>query len=126
MTRLDEVAKENISKVLDSTYFKQHGFTMKFDEANNPLVAISYSSSPEYQFFVHSSDKGEFTTSERPGIHSDETETFQRSDFETCINAVKEWAKRIDDRETDWIMDEFGGVADRNPAIPIKQSGKDH
>jgi hypothetical protein len=121
MTRLDEVTKNKITRVLDSKYFTQHGFTMKYDDENNPMVTITLSGSPEYQFVIHSTDRGDFTTSERPGIHLDAAETFQRGNFELCMDAIKEWAKRIVDREADWIMDEFGGVADRNPSLPTKQ-----
>jgi hypothetical protein len=120
MAGLSAATKNRVAEVLDSTHFRKHGFTLKYNDENNPLVAISFSSSPEYQFAINSTDQGEFTTSERPGIHSDAAETFRWSNFELCLDALKEWAKRIDDRETDWIMDEFGGVADRNPSIPTR------
>jgi hypothetical protein len=124
MAGLSAVSKNRIAEALDSTYFTQRGFTMKYNDENNPVVTITFSGSPECHFVIHSTDTGEFTTSERPGIHTDAAETFQKSDFELCVDAIKAWAKRIDDRETDWIMDEFGGVADRNPSIPTQQPAK--
>ena len=127
MTRLSELTKNKIAEVLDATCFTQHIYTVKCDDENNPMVTIASSAGPGYQFVINSADDGNtFTTNECPGIHSDAAETFQRSDFELCIAAIVEWAKRIVDRETDWIMDEFGGVADRNPSIPTKQGAKNH
>jgi hypothetical protein len=127
MTRLGEVTKNQITKVLDATYFTQQGFTVKYHDEDNPLVTITFSASPDYRFVIHSTcNVDAFTTNECPGMRSDTAETFQRSNLELCVNAIKEWAKRIVDRETDWIMDEFGGVADRNPSVPTKQRVKNH
>ena len=116
MARLSEVARNRITEVLDSTYFKQHRFAVKYEDENNPMVIITFSSSPEYQFVISAAYNNEFTTSECPGIHSDAAEIFQRSNFELCIHAIKEWVERIIDRQRDWILDEFGGVADSNPS----------
>lgn len=124
MARLSAVTKSRITEVLDSTYFTQQGFTVKYDDENNPMVTITFSGSPEYQFVINSTYNGVFTTSECPGIHLDAAETFQRSNFELCINSIKEWVERIIDRQKDWIMDEFGGVADSNPSY--KKWGKNH
>ncbi len=116
MSRLSEATKSRITEVLNSTYFTQQGFTVKYDDENNPMVTITFSDSPEYQFAINSTNNDGFTTSECPGIHSDTAETFQRSDLELCVNAIKEWVKRIIDRKGDWILDMFGGVADSNPS----------
>lgn len=117
MTGLGAVSKVRITEVLDSTQFTQEGFTLKYDDKDNPMVTITFSRSPEFQFVISSTHDGMFTTSERPGIRLAATETFQRSHFELCISAIEEWVKRIIDRQNDWIMDEFGGVADMNPAL---------
>jgi hypothetical protein len=110
MTRLSEAAKNEIAKVLDATYFTQHGFTVKYDDENNPMVTITFSACPGYQFVINSTDDViVFTTSERPGIHLDAAETFQRSNFELCLNAIKEWTERIIERRKASILDEFGG-----------------
>ena len=110
MTRLGEVTKNKITEVLDATYFTQHGFTVKYNDENNPVVAITFSAFPEYQFVIHSTcDVNGFTTSERPGFHLDAAETFQRSHFELCLKAIKEWTERIMDRQKNSIIDEFGG-----------------
>ncbi len=117
MAGLSAVAKNKITEVLDATHFRQHGFNVKYDDDNNPMVTITFSARPEYQFVINSNHSVDvFTTSECPGIHSDTPETFQRSNLELCIAAVKEWTERIDDLWKDWIMDEFGGVADRSPS----------
>jgi hypothetical protein len=117
MTGLSAVSRIRIAEVLDSTRFTQKGFALEYGDADNPLVTITFSSSPEFQFVIRGTHDGTFTTSERPGIRLPATETFQRSDFEQCITAIKEWVERIVDRQSDWIMDEFGGVADMNPAL---------
>jgi hypothetical protein len=118
MAGLSPVMKNKITAVLDATYFTQHGFIVKYDDENNRMVSITFSARPEYQFVINSNHSVDaFTTSECPGIiHLDATETFQRSDFEQCVNAIKKWTERIIDRQKDWIMDEFGGVADSNPS----------
>jgi hypothetical protein len=116
MGSLSAVTKKKITEILDATYFTQHGFTVKYDDENNPMVTITFSDRPEYQFVIDSTDNGNvFTTSECPGTHLDAAETFQRTNFELCIDAIKEWTERIIDRQKDWMMDEFGGVADRSP-----------
>jgi hypothetical protein len=117
MTGLSAVSKIRITEVLDSTQFRQQGFTVTYDDRDNPMVTITFARSPEYQFVISSTHDGMFTTSERPGIRLPATETFPRSHFELCISAIKEWVERIIDRQNDWIMDEFGGVADMNPAL---------
>jgi len=117
MTGLGAVSKVRITEVLDSTQFTQEGFTLEYDDKDNPMVTITFSRSPEFQFVISSTHDGMFATSERPGIRLAATETFQRSHFELCISAIEEWVKRIIDRQNDWIMDEFGGVADMNPAL---------
>jgi hypothetical protein len=114
--RLSELAKHRIREVLGATSYTQTGFTVMFDDENNPLAIITFSPSPEYQFVIHSTHNSVFTTSESPGAHSDTAETFQRSNFELCIHALKEWTERIIARQGDWILDEFGGVADSNPS----------
>jgi hypothetical protein len=111
------VSKTRIAEVLDSTQFTQQGFTLRYDDRDNPTVTITFSRSPEFQFVIGSTQDGMFTTSERPGIHLAAAETFQRSHFELCISAMKQWVQRIIDGQNDWIMDEFGGVADMNPAL---------
>lgn len=116
MGRLSELAKNRIREILGATSFTQSGFTVMFDDGNNPLVIITFSPSPGYQFVINSTDTSVFTTSESPGVHSDTAETFHRSDFELCIHAIKEWTERIIAGQGDWILDEFGGVADSNPS----------
>lgn len=117
MTGPGVVSRIRIAEVLDSTQFTQQGFTQEYDDRDNPMVTITFSSSPEFQFVISSTDDGRFTTSERPGIRQAATETFERSDFERCIGAIQEWVERIVDGQRDWILDEFGGVADMNPAL---------
>jgi hypothetical protein len=117
MFRLSTAMKSRITEVLDSTYFKQQGFTVKYDDENNPLTIITVSSSPEYRFVIHSIPENAFATSESPGIRSDAAETFQRNDFELCMNAIRDWAERVRDSQRDWILDEFGGAADRDPSL---------
>lgn len=109
MTRVGEVAKNKITKILDATYYTQHGFTVKYDDENHPMVTITFSACPEYQFVINSTHVNVFTTSECPGIHLDAAETFQRSNFELCMNAIKEWTERIMERRNASILDEFGG-----------------
>ncbi len=116
MAVLSAATKSKISEVFDAEHLRQHAFNVTYDDINNPILTITFSAYPEYQFVINSTYSGAFTTSECPGIHSDATETFQRGDLELCINAIKEWAERVIDRQKDWILDEFGGVADRNPS----------
>jgi hypothetical protein len=116
MAGLNAVAKNRITEVLDSTCFRQQGFTVKYDDERNPIVTITASSSSEYRFAINSIDNDAFVTIECPGIHVDAAETFQQHSFELCINAIKEWVDRIIDREKDWMLDEFGGAADRTPS----------
>jgi len=108
MTRLSEVTKNKIAEVLAATYLTQHGFTVKCDDENNPVVTIAFSPCPEYRFVINLT-YDVYTTSECPGIHSDAAETFQRSNIELCIHAIKEWTERIIDRRKASILDEFGG-----------------
>jgi hypothetical protein len=117
MAGLSADGRNRIPGILDATSYRQRGFAVKFDNENNPVAIITFASSPEYQFIISLEGNGAFTTTECPGIHRYEAETFQRSDFEACANAIKEWVERISDRERDWILDEFGGVADRNPNL---------
>jgi hypothetical protein len=111
------VSMARIAEVLDSTQFTRKGFTLEYDERDNPMVTITFSRSPEFQFVIHPTHDGMFTTSERPGIRLAASETFPRSHFELCLGAIEAWVKRIVDSQNDWIMDEFGGVADMNPAL---------
>ena len=115
MGRLSEHAKNRIGEVLGTTSFTQSGFTVVFGDGNDPPAIITLSSSPEYQFVIHATDIGVFTTAESPGTRSDTAETFQRGEFALCIQAIQEWTERIRARQEDWILDEFGGVADSNP-----------
>jgi len=115
MVGLSADKKNRISQVLDTTYYKQSGFAVEYDDKNNPVATITFSSRPECRFVISATDGGGFATSECPGIHSDQTETFPRNDLDLCIHAIKEWVERIFERERDWILDEFGGVADRLP-----------
>ncbi len=122
MARLSTDMKNRIAEVLDSTHFTRHGFTMKCDDERDALAAIiTLSGSPEYRFVLNSTSEGAFTTSESPGIRSDAAETFQRVDFELCMNAIRCWVGRIIDAQRDWMLDEFGGVADRNPSLGRKE-----
>jgi hypothetical protein len=116
MASLSEVTKSRIVEILDSTCFTQQGFTVKYDNENNSLVTITFSGSPECQFVIHSTQNDAFTTSECPGVHLDATEIFQMNNIELCVHAIKEWVQRIIDQQNDWILDEFGGVADSNPS----------
>jgi hypothetical protein len=110
MAGLSRVTKNRITKVLDATCFTQQGFTVKYDDGNNLMVTITFSDCPEYQFVINATyNVDAFTTRECPGIHLDAAETFQRSDFELCLNAIKEWAERIFESQKDSIIDEFGG-----------------
>ena len=117
MEGLSAAAKNRITEALAATSYTQRGFNVKFDDENNPVAAITYSSRPECRFAINAVNDGAFETSESPGTHSDEAEIFQRSNFELCVHAVKDWVERIVERERDWILDEFGGVADRNPSL---------
>ena len=114
--RLSEIEKNRVREVLGATSFSQSGFAVKFDDEDNPSAIITFSSSPEYQFVIHATDIGVFTTAESPGTRSDTAETFQRGEFALCIQAIQEWTERIRARQEDWILDEFGGVADSNPS----------
>lgn len=111
MAELTAEMKNTIAEALETTYYKQGGFALNCD---NPQAVITFLSRPEFRFLIGWSDHG-FTTTESPGMHSDEPETFQRSDFDLCVEAIKRWAERIRDREGDSFLDEFGGVADRMP-----------
>ncbi len=116
MAGLSDIMKNKITQVLAATYFTEHGFTVKYDD-KKPMADITLSSRPEYRFVINSSPGvNAFTTSESPGVHSDAAETFHRGNFDLCLGALKEWTDRIIDREKDWMMDEFGGVADRSPS----------
>ena len=84
MAGLSEDKKNRISEVLETTYYKKRGFAIKYDDEKNPAAIITFSSRPEYRFVIDSNDNGAFATSECPGIHSDEAETFPRSDFALC------------------------------------------
>ena len=117
MAGLNTEKKDRIIEVLDASNCKRSGFTLKYDDERNPVAIITYSSRREYLFIIDSTDYDSFTTRESPGINSDEAETFQRSSFEVCTSAIREWVERIIEREKDWILDEFGGVADRNPSL---------
>jgi hypothetical protein len=115
MARLNADEKNRIAAVLDSTFFRNHGFTVEYDGENNTMAIIAFSSSPECQFIINSTDNDAFTTQECPGVHSDAAETVQRNNFDLCLHAIKDWVERSIDRQEDWILDEFGGAADRNP-----------
>jgi hypothetical protein len=117
MTGPGAVSMARIAEVLDRTQFTREGFALEYGDGDNPIVTITFSRSPEFQFVISPTHDGMFTTSERPGIRLAATETFPRSHFELCLGAIEEWAKRIVDTQNDWIMDEFGGVADMNPAL---------
>ena len=121
MTGLSTDMKNRIAEVLDSTHFTQHGFTMKYDDESDAMAIIALSGSPEYRFVINSTSEGAFSTSESPGIGSDAAETFQRNNFELCMNAMRCWVGRIIDEQKDWMLDEFGGVADRNPSLGRKE-----
>lgn len=117
MAGLSAGMKYRILEALDATRFKQHGFGVKCGEENDVAVMIIFSARPEYRFVIGLTDNG-FTTSECPGVKSDRMEVFQRGDYELCMQAIQAWAARIVDKEADDILDEFGGVADRNPNLP--------
>jgi hypothetical protein len=117
MTGLGADSKSRIAEVLESTQFGQGGFTVKFGEGEDPVVTITFASAPEFQFVISSTHDGSFITSECPGIRLAATETFERGQFGPCVSALEAWVERIVDRRRDWIMDEFGGVADMNPAL---------
>ena len=120
MGSLSAVTKNEITKILDSTHFTQHGFTVKYDDEDNLPLNITFSSRPEYRFVINSNhDANGFTTTECPGTRSESAETFQRTDIGLCLQAVREWTERVAEREKerDWILDEFGGVADMNPSL---------
>lgn len=114
MTRLSEATASRITEILDS-----RSFTVKYDDEQGPAVTITSASSLEHRFVINSVAGGTFTTTESPGLHSDSSETFQRSDLESCLEAIRKWMERIKDMQADWIMDEFGGIADRNPSLPL-------
>ncbi len=116
MASLSAAMKNRITDVLDSAHLKQHDFTVKYDDDSNPMVTITFLGYPEYRFVINSTHESAFTTSECPGIHSEAAETFQRSNFELCVDAIKEWVERVVNKQKDWILDEFGGVADRDPS----------
>ena len=108
--------KNKITEALEATTFRQRGFGVDYDDKNDALVTITRFA---YRFAIVSTDNG-FTTNEYPGVASEKTEAFQRSDFESCIRAIREWVERIVDREEAAILDEFGGVADRDPSLHLK------
>jgi hypothetical protein len=98
MAGLSADGKNRIPQILDATSYRQRGFAVKFDDEKNPVATIYLLSSPEYRFIISSAANGAFTTTECPGIHRYEAETFQRSDFGACANAIREWVERISDR----------------------------
>jgi hypothetical protein len=114
MPVLDAIMSNRILETLDSTGYKQHSFSITYD--NGSRATIAFLSSPECQFVINANNNA-FATTETPGVRSDAAETFDRIDFEACLKAIKEWAGRIADMQRDWILDEFGGVADRNPSL---------
>lgn len=114
MTRLSETMKSRITEVLNPG-----SFMVKYDDERGPAVTITCASSPEHWFVINSIAGGTFTTDECPGVRSDSSETFQRSDLESCLDAIRNWMERVKDSQADWIMDEFGGIADRNPSLPL-------
>jgi hypothetical protein len=117
MAGMSAVINNRITAALETTSFGQRGFDVKHDGQDDSVVTIVFSARSEYQFAIDSTAGG-FITSERPGPKSDLTEAIQRGDIESCIQAIREWAERIADREAADILDEFGGVADRNPRLP--------
>ena len=116
MAGLSEVMKNRIADVLGSSSFAKQDFAVTYGDESNPIVTVTYLGSPEYRFVINSTGKDAFTTSECPGIRSDAAESFQRSSFELCINALKAWVERINNRQDDWMLDEFGGAADTDPS----------
>jgi hypothetical protein len=112
MGSLSADAKAGIAAVLKNT---QHRFLVQYDDQKDPAAIIALASAPEYQFVIRSNNSEAFTTTECPGIHSESAETLQRDSFELCMIALTKWAKRAIEKQKDWIMDEFGGVADMNP-----------
>ena len=116
MAGLTEEMKNRITEILNATRHTRQGFTVVYDDESNPVATIAFSGGTEYRFVISSTENGAFTTSECPGIHLDEAEIFQRSNLDLCITAVKDWSKRIIERQQDSILDEFGGVADSDPS----------
>jgi hypothetical protein len=111
MPALSAVMKDRIMVVLDSTRYARQGFIVNYDDVKNPVATTIFSNSPEYRFVICTSESDGFITSETPGG------TFQRGNFESCMKALSDWANRIVDDQSDWILDEFGGAADRNPSL---------
>lgn len=116
MPGLSAAMKSQIAETLESTSFRQRGFSVDYNDRNDVLAAITRFA---YRFAIASTDNG-LLTSEYPGIASNKEETFQRSDFESCLRAIREWVERIVDQDESAILDEFGGVADRNPSLRQK------
>jgi hypothetical protein len=114
MSVLSAVMKDEIAGVLEGTTFKQRGFSV--DHGSDASVTITRF---KYRFTIGSTETG-FMTTEFPGVASEKTETFDRSDFASCLRAIRDWVDRIVDREESFILDEFGGVADRDPSLPMK------
>jgi len=117
MAGLSAVMKTRILEVLDATSFRQSGFGVMYGDEKDASATIRFSARPEYRFVIGLTENG-FITSECPGVKSDRMEVFQRGDYELCLQAIRAWAARIVDSEADDILDEFGGVADRNPYLP--------
>jgi hypothetical protein len=108
--RLNAAAKNRIKDVLDATHFTRDAFVVKYDDEGSRIADITFSARRNYQFAIDSTrDARVFATSECPGIHSEEAETFRRSSLDLCIDAITEWVKRIVDRHKDAVIDEFGG-----------------
>jgi hypothetical protein len=116
MPGLSAVMKDRILAALDATRYTRQGFIVNYDDEKNPAATISFSSSPEYRFLINTLDNEGFDTNESPGIHLDGAETFRRDNSELCMNALSNWVKRVAEIQSDWILDEFGGVADSNPS----------
>lgn len=121
MIQLSAAMRSRIQEILEGA--DSQGFRAKYDD-NNPVALITYSAVPEYHFQLDSETDGSFRTRECPGIRSDEAEVFQRSSLELCVDAIGHWVERIIDRRDAWIMDEFGGVADRNPSLSVDKKDR--
>ncbi|MUK45873.1 hypothetical protein GNP79_19245 [Aliivibrio fischeri] len=99
MSKLRSTTKQSISNTLENSYFTENNFEVKYHEGKSEFLEVEFIPQPEFKFKAGKNTgynkRSQWITSEAPGIHLSEAESFDINNFDSIIEHIGSWADRI-------------------------------
>ncbi len=99
VSKLRSKTKQSIHNALENTYFTADNFDVMYHEEQREFLEISFIPQPEFKFKASKSSGygrgAQWSTSEAPGTHLREAESYDINNFDSIIEHIGSWASRI-------------------------------